>query len=281
MVLPLRIRRPVLACWSRNLSTSASSLASGAARLSSLGTTARCTPRAAWNSSMRLHRSTSLGSAWGAAQTAVAAKNKAALSSFVFFGRLNIAACAERGKAPFVRLRAARASTRNIHEHAIAIAREDHCGSRAWADSLIDRCVGRVLDPASAAAGGTGTTLVGDRGEWILRADDVARPARVTDDFAFPLAFIALDAPEHQRHGCVLGTDRPSRRERRPGGDGCRSTAKAAHAALSFLMGRTLSAATISEISLAMKRAVIGVPSSCRSEIRLAGLMPASLTSRV
>ena len=33
------------------------------------------------------------------------------------------------------------------------------------------------------------------------------------------------------------------------------------HAALSFLIGRTLSAATISEISLVMKRAVIGVPS--------------------
>src|SRR5438105_7655729 len=53
------------------------------------------------------------------------------------------------------------------------------------------------------------------------------------------------------------------------------------HAALSFLIGRTLSAETISAISLWMKRAVIGVPSKCRIEIRLAGLMPASLTSRV
>jgi len=33
------------------------------------------------------------------------------------------------------------------------------------------------------------------------------------------------------------------------------------HAALSFLIGRTLSAETISAISLVMKRAVIGVPS--------------------
>src|SRR6185295_6288663 len=93
MVLPLRISSPVLACWSRNLSTSASSLASGAARLSSLGTTARCTPRAAWNSSMRLHRSTNLGSACGAAKAFAAEKNSAALSSFVFFDGADI----ERG----------------------------------------------------------------------------------------------------------------------------------------------------------------------------------------
>src|SRR5262249_52164966 len=54
------------------------------------------------------------------------------------------------------------------------------------------------------------------------------------------------------------------------------------HAALSFLtIGRTFSADTICVISFVMKRAVIGVPSKCRTEIRLAGLMPASLTSSV
>src|SRR6185503_19503627 len=52
-------------------------------------------------------------------------------------------------------------------------------------------------------------------------------------------------------------------------------------AALSFLIGRTLSAETISAISFWMKRAVIGVPSKCRMEMSEAGLMPASLTSSV
>src|SRR6187399_691121 len=93
MVSPRSTRSPVFGCASRKPSSSFSRPASGAARLSSLGTTARCTPRAAWNSSMRLHRSTNLGSACGAAKAFAAEKNSAALSSFVFFDGADI----ERG----------------------------------------------------------------------------------------------------------------------------------------------------------------------------------------
>src|SRR6188508_1500320 len=102
MVSPRSTRSPVFGCASRKPSSSFSRPASGAARLSSLGATARCTPRAAWNSSMRLHRSTSLGSALGAAQTA-SGKSKAAktngapafagatdLGCFVFFDGADI-----------------------------------------------------------------------------------------------------------------------------------------------------------------------------------------------
>src|SRR5687768_3756997 len=89
MVSPLRTRSPVLALASRKPSRSFSSAGSGAARLNSRGATARCTPRAAWNSSMRLHRSTSFGSAWGAARTA-AGKARTRLSSLVFFDGTNI-----------------------------------------------------------------------------------------------------------------------------------------------------------------------------------------------
>src|SRR5688572_89028 len=89
MVSPLRTKRPVFGWASRNLSRSCSRPASGAARLSARGATARCTPRAAWNSSMRLHRSTSFGSAWGAARTA-AGRKRTRLSSLVFFDGANI-----------------------------------------------------------------------------------------------------------------------------------------------------------------------------------------------
>src|SRR5262245_37765780 len=70
MVSPLSTSRPVLAFWSRNASITFRIAASGGARFRSRGCTERCTPRAAWNSSMRLHRTTSTGSEEGAARAA-------------------------------------------------------------------------------------------------------------------------------------------------------------------------------------------------------------------
>src|SRR5688500_10332577 len=90
MVSPLSTSRPVFGLASRKASSSLSSPASAAARLSSRGATARCTPRAPLNSSMRLHRSTNFGSAWGAARALAAENNKAALSSFIFFDGTDI-----------------------------------------------------------------------------------------------------------------------------------------------------------------------------------------------
>src|SRR5687768_17287628 len=77
MVSPLRTSRPVFGLASRKASSSLSSPASAAARLSSRGAMARCTPRAPLNSSMRLHRSTNFGSAWGAARSESGNKSKA------------------------------------------------------------------------------------------------------------------------------------------------------------------------------------------------------------
>src|SRR5258706_6298718 len=103
MVSSLRTSSPVLRWLSRNESSSRSG--AGSARFSARGLAAFCTPRAAWISSMRLHRSTMhCGSAIfsrgqcsrtreassGAAKTVPAANRDAALSCLVLLDRADI-----------------------------------------------------------------------------------------------------------------------------------------------------------------------------------------------